>query len=603
MNSRHSWVWLLIGALLFAAVYFFEWRPSGPSKQARVLPNLKPSAVTSVQVRPAGPPQLAIRAERTDRSWQLEKPIVYPAEPEKIQRLLEALSQLFPALFISPGELRGRPNADEEYGFAPPQASVIISQGDYRVQLNIGSKTVPGDQVFLQVVGVEGVYVVDAGLLQLIPREAGDWRDTTLLTASDSAFDRLAVTNNARSFSFVAQRDGPDQLWRLVWPFTKGARADNRRLEDCLQKLATVRISGFISDDPKASLETFGLAPAQLELGLGHDATNFVFLQFGQSPTNDPAVIYARRDGQHTIFTVPKELLAPWQREVINDFRDPHLLTVTRPVERWSAQGQDKFSCERDTNGAWRILPEGFPADTTLVADFLSTLTNAPIIQFVKDVVNAPDLPAYGLGSPLREYVLETAGTDSPVAGSNAVIAALQFGLSTNQSDRVFARRSDESSVYAVGTNDFFRLPAAGWQLRERQFWDFPETNVMRVTIRQQDKVRGLVHNGPHQWSLASGSSGVINDLAVEETVRGLAHAAVLSWVARGETNRVSCGFAGRQYALTFELRDGGNRTIEFGNETRTGSVYVGLSLSGSYWIGDFPDSLYAQVVYSLTIP
>ena len=34
----------------------------------------------------------------------------------------------------------------------------------------MGAKTAPGDQVFLQVVGVEGVYVVDADFLKYLPR-------------------------------------------------------------------------------------------------------------------------------------------------------------------------------------------------------------------------------------------------------------------------------------------------------------------------------------------------------------------------------------------------------------------------------------------------
>ncbi len=453
----------------------------------------------------------------------------------------------------------------------------------------------------MQVVGVEGVYVVNADLLKLVPRTVNDWRDTHLVPGS--SFDWLAVTNSAKGFSFVARREGPDRLWRLVWPFTWGARADNARLDHCLAQLEGLRIRQFVTDDPKAALDTYGLASGQLELALGQGPTHTLLLEFGNSPTNDSSVVYARREDQGSIFLVSKEPLIPWQREVINDFRDPHLLTVTEPLQRISAGGKEPFVCEAQTNGPWRILPEGLNGDSALMGEFLSTLTNATIVQFVKDVVNPPELPEYGLAPPMREYTLEAARTNSSGLASNTVVATLEFGLETNRQARAFARRTDELSVYAIGTNDFARLPTAGWQLRERDLWDFSETNVSRVTIRQQGKTREVVHDAPFHWSLAPGSAGVINDLAIEETVRGLAHAAVVSWLSRGETSLAAFGFNTRNYELVLELKNGDKKTIQFGKESSDGSSAIAVTLDGKLWIGQLPASLYAQVLYCLTIP
>lgn len=604
MNPRNTWAWLLIGAVLFAFIYFHEGRRHAQNASHRILSRLDPAAVTLVQVRPAGPPQLEIRAERTNHTWQLTQaaePNVYQADDGKIENLLETLARLSPAAFISPAELRSRPKGDEEFGFGTPEASLMLSQGDYRVQVNLGAKTAPGDQLFLQVVGIEGVYVVSSDLLKLIPRTANDWRDTHLVPPA-AAYDWLAVTNTAKGFSFVARREGPDHLWRLVWPFTWGARADSARLDHCLAQLEEARIRQFVTDDPKAALDPFGLAPGQLELALGQGPTNALFLQFGKSPTNASSVVYARRDAQ-SVFLVPKDPLIPWQREVINDFRDPHLLTVTEPVERISARGKDPFVCEAQANGQWRILPEDLPADSALLGEFLSTLTNAAIVQFVKDVVNPPELPEYGLAPPLREYSLEVTRTNSSGLASNTVVATLEFGREGHHQERVFARRTDEASVYAISTNDFARLPAAGWQLRRRDFWDFSETNVTRVTIRQQGKTREVVHEAPYHWALAPGSAGVINDLAIEATVRGLAHAAVVNWVARGEAGLAEEGITARKYELILELKNGDKKTIQFGKESGDGSAAVAVSLDGKLWIGEFPASLYAQILYCLTIP
>ena len=75
--------------------------------------------------------------------------------------------------------------------------------------------------------------------------------------------------------------------------------------------------------------------------------------------------------------------------------------------------------------------------------------------------------------------------------------------------------------------------------------------------IRQQGRVRQIVRNGPHDWSLAPGSQGVINVLAVEETVSGLCQLAAVAWVARGDQDRARYGFTDNGDRVTLELKSG----------------------------------------------
>ena len=83
-----------------------------------ILPGLQAAAVTSVQVIPAG--ALEIRADRTNGSWLLAKPISYPAQSAAVEALLDALQNLVPATRITAGELREHRSADADFGFDPP---------------------------------------------------------------------------------------------------------------------------------------------------------------------------------------------------------------------------------------------------------------------------------------------------------------------------------------------------------------------------------------------------------------------------------------------------------------------------------------------------
>jgi len=582
-----------VALVVFILVHqrYLQKTGGGPTK---VLPNLKAAAVTSVQVRPAS--QLEIRAERTNGTWQLTEPLVYPAQAVSIDKLLAELERLTPAPYITARELRDRPKADEEYGFVAPLASIIIEQPGYTSRLRVGAKTAPGDQVFLQVVGVEGVYVVDADFLKYLPRTAESWRDTALINLNGLAFDRLAVTNGTKIFEL--RRDAANKAWRMVYPLQ--ARANNAKAEESLQMLQSIRVVQFVTDDPKAELETFGLQPPELEVDLGQDTNIVARLQFGRSPTNDTRLVYARRLGANTIVAVRKDLLALWYAQV-NDFRDPFLVTWSTPAAVIDVRGQDSFSLQQQTNNTWRVLPQDFPADAGLVKDLLSALSGLQIVEFYSDVATPPELPALGLAPPAQQYILRSATTNSPAGPTNAIIVEVDFG--TNRGDKVFARRTDEGFVYAVKYADFQRLPMASGEMRERRIWNFSTNDVARVTIQQQGRVRQIVRNGAHEWSLALGSQGVINDLAVEEAVKGLSQLTAVAWVARGDQYRARYGFTDNGQRITLELKNGDQVSVEFSSQASPNSPYAAVTLDGQLWIFQFPTWLYDYAQRYLSVP
>jgi hypothetical protein len=601
MTRRYTWFWLVLAAGLFAVIWFHRRAQQQPHPgPPGLLSDLNPAAVTAIQLRPGGRVQLEeIRVVRTNNTWQMLQPLLYPAQATNIEALLHSLQRLKTSTYIPERLIRSRPNGDEEFGFAPPEASSItLLQGADRIHLLVGARTAPGDQVYLQRVGAEGAYVVDVtNFLQHIPHSANDWRDTTLLDPGLSACDHIAVTNHGKTF--VLDRDGTNRLWRMSVPWQ--TRADNARIQASVQQLESLRISQFVSDDPKADLDAFGLAPPEFELALARETNAPILLQFGKSPTNAPGCLFARRAGRDTIFIVATNRVAAWRAASANDFRDPHLLTLTESVRRLEVRGQETFALECQTNESWRILPQDFPADPSLVRELLSTLTNLHIIQFVKDIVNPSELPEFGLNAPTLHYVLKAGCATNAEAG--AVLAEVDFGFGTNHYDRVYARRADEGSgsVYAITTNDFASLPCAGWQLRDRKLWNLSVNDIDRVLIEQGGKARQVVRAGAHRWSLAAGSQGIINDLAIEETVRGLTEASAMAWAGCGETNRARFGFAGDGYKLTLVLKSGDKASIEFGGGAADGEPYAGIHLDGQFRVFEFPSLLYRDLVTYLS--
>jgi len=590
MNSKTTGTWFVIAATLFALIFFFQrhWNATA-GIPANILADLQPSAATSVQVIPAA--ALEIRADRTNGNWFLSKPMVYPAQTAAIETLLDALQKLTPATRIGAGELREHHDADVEFGFEPPQISLVIEAGDQRWQLLVGNKTAPGDQVFLRVVGLDGAFVADAGWLKFIPRSVNDWRNTSLVDASENDFDAIVLTNGAKTIEL--HRDATNRFWRMTRPLQ--ARANSERITSALQHLQTARVAQFVTDNPNTDLTAFGLQPADLDLWLGH-GTNFITgIHLGKNPTNDSTQIYAKREGWNTIVMTAKEPFSLWHGSV-NDFRDSYLFELTASVDEIEVRGDDNFTLQRQGTNDWQIVGEKFPADAENAQAFIQLLAQLRVAGFVKDVVTAPDLQAYGLATPTRQIALLSTAGDT-----NSVIAQLAFAAQTNG---IFVRRADEDFIYSITPEDFNRLPEAGWEFRDRRIWNFTENDVAQITLHQNGRTRVMVRTGPNKWSLAAGSQGIINPPAIEETAHRLGELTTDGWVGRNVTEPEQFGLNTNNLQITVELKSGEKLAVDFGTDAPAAhTALAAVTLEGERWAFVFPPVLYQFVLSYLTIP
>ncbi len=599
MNSKSTWIWIGLAALLAAVIFGLEKLGTKPvAVPVPLLTDFKADDVSSVQVTLAD--GSGMRVEGSNGVWQLTYPIVYPAQVASIEGLLVILEQLKPATIIPATEIRQRPKADEEFGFVNPQATLTLLSGKGLSPLKIvkiGARTAPGDQVYVQVVGVEGVYVMDVNLLRALPRKLEDWRDTALVNLSGLVFDQLTVSNATTVLEL--QRDPVQGLWQLTRPVP--ARANNPRLRESLQKLHALRVTQFVTDDPKADAGAFGLQPPELELTLAKSTNIVVRLQFGKSPTNDSTQVFARRAGVNAIVTVPRDLLAPW-RGTFNQFRESHLVTLPTNATQIEIRGAEPFTLQRNAGNGWRVVGQELPVDAGLVDDLIAALNRLEIVSF-KDSITEPDLPTYGLTNPVRQLIVSATGP-GPNGGTNVVLAALAFG-GTNAGN-IFVRRADENPVYAVALADFQNLPAAAWQLRARQLWNFAVGDVTRIVVQQGDRRRELLHGGTNAWVLAPGSSGVLDGVrmtAIEETAHRFGELAATAWVGRGDEHRARLGFGTNGLALTFELKTGAKHQVEFGGLSPENYPYAAVKLDGQTWFFEASLALYQLALYSLALP
>jgi Domain of unknown function (DUF4340) len=592
MNSKHTLAWFVVAVALFAFIFVYEYfQHLAVPESLEILPDLRPLAVTSVQVFPNNAPEISV--ERTNDTWFLTQPVIYPAQKTAVDGLLDSVQKLKAAMRISSAEAGQSHNANAEYGFDTPQISLVIQSGDDRREILVGHKTAPGDQVFLRVVGEEGVFVADVGWLKYIPQSADDWRDSDLISPANNC-DSITLTNGAKIIELHA--NPASHLWQMTRPLV--ARANSDYIASALQELRSARATQFVSDNPNADLTAFGLQPASLDLWLSSASNVVAAIHLGKDSTNDATQVFARREGWNTIVTTPKQPLSSWFGTV-NDFRDPYLLELTAPVAEIEmlGPGTNHYALQQLATNAWQIAGEKFPVDAASVQSFIQWLANMRVSEFVKDVVTPAELPAFGLAPPARQIILRSA-----IGDTNAVIAQLLFGsVHTNE---VFVRRADENFIYAITPEDFTRLPEGPpWQFRDRSIWNFSENDIAQITVRQHGKTLQMVRNGPNQWSLAAGSQGVINPPAIEEVAHDLGTMAAVAWWARGVDNPADYGLKPDNLSITVTLKNSQSDTVDFGAPLSGQTSLAAVTLDGERWVFIFPPALYQLIMSYLAIP
>jgi hypothetical protein len=593
MKSKTTVLWFMLAAALAAAIWvlntYFQPAPAG---EKPALAGLRAGAVTGIRVIPAGGREISVL--RTNQTWQLDKPLVYPAQGAAVDGLLGALEKLAPTVVFSAGEMSSHKDADAEFGFDNPQFTIDLASGDREWHLRVGKNTATGDGVYVRIVGATGALVTGTAWLQFLPHDANSWRDTKLVDVPGMV-DWLVITNGAQAIEL--RRDVTNHLWRLVRPLQ--ARANNLLITSALGQLQAAAVSRFVTDDPKADLTGYGLDPASLDVWFGSGTNLLTAVHGGKEVSDLPGEVYARREGWSTVLSAPKEALAGW-RGTVNDFRDPNLVDLTAPVAEIDLSGEYRYDLQFGANG-WELADEKFPIDAVQVTNFIKTLANLRVAAFVKDSVTTADLQKYGLTNPVQQIVLRAVPGDT-----NHTIAQLLLGATATNQSQIYVKRGDEDYfVYATPLEDMNRVPISGDFFRARPVWSFSETNVAAVTVRENGKVRKMTRSGTNDWSLAAGSQGVIEPHAIEETVHRLGGLSVEAWIGR-QFNNANLELTTNSPVITIELKSGEAHSLEIGREIQVQNQTTALAVvtfQDERWAFVFPRVLYGLVATYLTAP
>jgi hypothetical protein len=259
MKSRGTLALLAVAVALGLYVWLVEIRGAEKKLEAesaaRTIVAIAPAGVTGLTL-PTSDAAPAVLTRAADATWQLEAPVVYPADPDAVERALRALEKI-----ESTSEIAPIPSDREPFGLGADRKIVEIRAGEAAPQtLYLGANTPVGGGRYLELANDPNrIFTVSSTALPDLEPTLVGLREKRVLRLPSSEITELSVRSGG---VLIAKAAKTETGWSLVEP--EAAPADVEKITSLLEDLALARASAF-EDAPKPRA-AYGFAGPSLEV-------------------------------------------------------------------------------------------------------------------------------------------------------------------------------------------------------------------------------------------------------------------------------------------------------------------------------------------------
>jgi hypothetical protein len=481
--------------------------------------------------------------ERSGDRWQLKQPLNVRANYSTVSSILDELEFAERSRSIAEKELKGL--TSKEFGLQNPRVRLTLQNKKGSLVLLVGNETPTKDAVYAQLQGKKDVLVVPKSIYERLDRTLDDLRDRTVVDFQPASATRVEIKSADRAIELAksAVTTNAEPRWALTRPLA--ARADPRKVSELLSDLSGLRVTDFVSEDPK-DIHTYQLDEPEREVTVWTGESGKT-LQIGRASTNDPGKVYAKLKSTDSIYTVPAVSVQKFAIQA-NDLRDAQVLVFSEgDVQGIEVlHGTDKISLVH-TDATWRIAaPVAVAADEAAVQQLLKHVGGLSARQFTANV--ATDLDKYGLAAPLATVTLRGDGTN--------LLAQLLVGTLDASNTVRFVKRVDEPFVYGVETNITGWLSVNYLALRARELVDLKPDQITKLTIEKKSGKVTLQREADKKWKLVNPVQGVIDNDALQRLLNELASLPAEEFVREGRDNLAEYGLDQPEVTLSATVGD-----------------------------------------------
>jgi hypothetical protein len=386
---------LLVVALgLGAYIYFVEAKRDldDPSLKKPKVFTVETGKINEIEIHPASGETTTLKKNGTD--WQIAAPVTAPADQSTVGTVVSTLETL-----DEQKALDEHPASVKQYGLDPPRFTVSFkAEGDSSThQLNVGTKTPTGSDLYAQVEGKPALFLISGYLEDSLNRSTFDLRDKKVLAFDKDAVDAVTIApRNGTPVSLA--RKGSE--WRLTAPLD--TRADSAPVSSIISRLSTEQMKAIVASDgtpvSDKDLRTYGLDKPQVTVTFGAGSAR-ASLALGGS--KDDSTIYARDLSRPLVFTVDKSLASDLEKtpadlrvKDIFQFKAYDAISLeirhggtTYAFEKSKPAGNDASAAE-----VWKATkPAAKDVNQTGMTDLLNTLSSLRASSFADRALASGD--------------------------------------------------------------------------------------------------------------------------------------------------------------------------------------------------------------------
>ena len=576
IRKQTTLLWI-VALVLSGFILIFErpWKKgvSGWVEQRSLLP---PSQSSSWERLAIHNDQAHLEFVRNDVTWSLTQPIKDIGHPTLISGLLETLSNLKPKTVLSLADIQ-KAGGWKTFGLEPAATTMILSKGENTVRVHLGDRESVGNHVYLRLNEEPDAWVVDASWLDSLPDQLQAWRDPRIVSADIEDMDHIEISHvDAR---IVMDKNPNGKAWHFSLPDALvDSRANIMRIETLLTKsLPTLHVHEFLSKEEAGELKWLGLEDPVLELYLSMADRKPLHLSWGFNVPDKPGLRYAKLEGRPAIMLAPDVVFREQLNVPASAFRDPYLIDPAFSFNRLEFVTKEPFALSYDASQTkWNLeKPASLPTDALLVRKLFQTLANIQIKAY-HDSVN-PELEENMFGAQTYQMRFSTV-TDQTETSMLTVQLSRSFGAS------MYARRSDEKTIYELPASLLLDLPAHPVDIRNQELWDVSVEEIKRMSIREKDAEIRLDKSANGIWLL---DGDILTETQQDfnlDFLETVSHPRTSNWVDAGDAQYAQFGLdtSGDGLQLTVYFERGASsvsKRILFGRQSPRSAIYAGVDL------------------------
>jgi len=452
---------------------------------------------------------------KKEEYWNLDVPYVDHADPETINRVLEAASKLEVTSFVADS-----PENYAQYGLPDPDSPVVIEEGKcLTISEGIGGGKVvtvyfgneaPGSEteakmVYSLVRGEPTVFTLPEAAVNALFVGVDELQAKRIVRMDPYSLTRVTFSYGLDQVEFARK----DFDWHVVKPFE--APADGKAVKDLLEAFSNVRMIEYLTPEPVKA--RYGLDIPKGSFSFVKGESRAVGVMFGNEA--EDGSVYAMRSDTPGVFTVPKSL--------VDRLKIPALEFHTREMRKLSMDKAARISITRDGSswsmepsggtGAkdWRLVePADAPTNPLVVSRIVLALATTTASSLVEQ--NPRDLSAYGLDNPGITVRVDLADTQEQPA-------ALFVGKFAEDRQR-YAMLDGGNLVFTID-KDFARNLMR--ELRDSGVMYFSRTQVESVEFMAEGTVYKAVRTPDGVWTVEAPQGTSVKSTVIEDELMNLA--------------------------------------------------------------------------------